>query len=80
MSKVCIAFGHGCMRAEAEVSILSEYFHANGHELCGNIEDADNIVVVGCAFDNCAELSSISGSNDCNNLIFFLGHAVCHTL
>ena len=55
---VCIAFAHGCPRSEAEVSLLSAYFLANGFELSDKIVDADLVLVATCGFDACAEHTS----------------------
>ena len=58
--KVCIAFAHGCMRADAEISILFEYFQANNYELTHTLDDADLVVLVTCGFDSCAETVSLN--------------------
>ena len=55
---VCIAFAHGCVRADEEISNLSRYFTANGFTITKRIQDASLVLVSGCGFDNTAETVS----------------------
>ena len=59
IKSVCIAYAHGCIRAEAEIELLAQYFTANGLVLKDEIADADLVMVSSCGFDLCAENTSM---------------------
>ena len=56
---VCIAFAHGCVRADEEISLLSRYFTANGLTITKRMEDAGLVLISGCGFDQTAETVSL---------------------
>jgi len=59
LRSVCIAYAHGCIRSEAEIELLAQYFRANGFNLKGSIEGAELVLVSTCGFDLCAEKTSM---------------------
>ena len=59
MKSVCIAYAHGCIRAEAEIELLAQYFRTNGFKLKETIEGAELVIVSACGFDLCAEKTSM---------------------
>ena len=56
---VCIAFGSGCPRSQAELGRLYRYFETNGWETNGQIRNADLVMVSACGVDNASETVSI---------------------
>ena len=59
IKSVCIAYAHGCIRSEAEIELLAQYFSANGLLLRDEITDAELVLVSACGFDVCAENTSM---------------------
>ena len=55
----CIAFANGCLRAEAEIAIFSEYLRRNGYSITERPDAADFVLVSACAFDAAAEAISM---------------------
>lgn len=59
IKSVCIAYAHGCIRSEAEIELLAQYFTANGLILKDEIGDAELVLISVCGFDLCAEATSM---------------------
>ena len=57
-NSVCIAFGAGCARNQADTELLFAYFRANGWRIRRRIEDADLVIVAACGFDQAIEVYS----------------------
>jgi tRNA A37 methylthiotransferase MiaB len=58
MKTVCIASGSVCPRATVDISVLFEYFEANGMVATQSLDEADTVVVTLCGFNAISEAAS----------------------
>jgi len=59
MKTACIAYAHGCKRAEAEIKLIYEYLKKNDIRVIEDQRHADMVLVCTCGFDASSEIVSL---------------------